>query len=146
MIAFAIALLLIWLVKKELIWQRAGRVALSTMLLFTALGHFLFTEGMAQMLPEWVPFREFLVYLTGFIEIAAAIGLQVLRFRKLTGWLLILFFILAMPANIYAASHHINYETGLTDGPGLEYLWFRVPFQLLLIIWTYLCAVKFGDR
>ena len=38
MIAFAIALLLIWLVKKELIWQRAGRVALSTMLLFTALG------------------------------------------------------------------------------------------------------------
>jgi len=142
LISFAIAVLVVRLIKKQFEWRLPGRIALSAMLLFTSLGHFMFTEGMAGMLPEGVPYREFLVYLTGFVEIAAAIGLLVPAWRRLTGYLLMLFFALVLPANIYAAIHHINYETGLADGPGLSYLWFRIPFQVLLIIWAYLSAVR----
>jgi uncharacterized membrane protein len=120
----------------------AGVIALSAMLLFTALGHFMFTRGMTAMLPDFVPFRMQLIYLTGLIEIAAAIGMFIPEFKKVTGILLIIFFILILPANIYAAIKHLNYETGQTDGKGLSYLWFRIPFQLLLIWWVYYFVLR----
>ena len=120
----------------------AGRIAMSVMLLFTALGHFLYPEGMALMLPDFIPFKKAMIYLTGCIEIAAANGLQIPRLRKLTGWLLIIFFILILPANIHAAIHHVNLETGRYDGNGLNYLWFRIPLQIFFIGWVYLFAVK----
>ncbi|MEP3388328.1 MAG: hypothetical protein ABJO02_09090 [Reichenbachiella sp.] len=121
----------------------SGRIAMSAMLLFTAIGHFVFTKGMAMMLPDFVPFRIELVYLTGILEIAAAIGLFIPKFRVVTAWLLVVFFILMLPANIYASIKHIDYQKGTFDGPGLTYLWFRIPLQILFIVWTYLSTIKF---
>lgn len=123
-------------------YARSGRIAMSVMLIFTALGHFVYSEGMTMMLPDFVPFKPAIISLTGFIEIAAAVGLLIPRFRVTTAWLLIAFFILILPANIYAAAHSIDYQTGSTDGPGLAYLWFRVPLQILFIAWTYLCCLR----
>ncbi|MBB6235897.1 putative membrane protein [Pedobacter sp. AK013] len=128
--------------KSEIDYYLSGKIALSAMLLFTSLGHFMFTQGMSKMLPDFIPFRIPLIYVTGFIEIAAAIGIFVSGLRHTTGVLLILFLILTMPANIYAAMKHLNYETGNFDGKGISYLWFRVPFQALLISWTYFFVVK----
>jgi len=121
----------------------SGRIAMSAMLLFTAIGHFVFTKGMSMMLPDFVPFRIELVYLTGILEIAAAIGLFIPKFRMVTAWLLVVFFILMLPANIYATIKHIDYQKGTFDGPGLAYLWFRIPLQILFIVWTYLSTIKF---
>jgi uncharacterized membrane protein len=115
---------------------------MSVMLVFTAIAHFAFTKGMAMILPDFIPYKTAIVYLTGIIELAAAIGLFIPRFRVMTAWLLIVFFILILPANIYAAINHINYQTGNPGGPGLTYLWFRIPLQILFIVWTYLSSVK----
>jgi uncharacterized membrane protein len=120
----------------------SGRIAMSAMLLFTAVGHFAFTKGMSMMLPNFIPFKTDTVYLTGVIEIAAAIGLFIPNFRIVTAWLLIAFFILILPANIHAAINHIDYQKGTYDGNGLTYLWFRIPLQILFIVWTYLSAIK----
>ncbi|MGH2645000.1 MAG: hypothetical protein ACRDE2_13690, partial [Chitinophagaceae bacterium] len=60
----------------------------------------------------------------------------------ITGWLLILFFILILPANISAATRHIDYQKPIAEGNGLAYLWFRIPLQILFIVWTYLSAIK----
>ncbi|MEJ0083107.1 MAG: hypothetical protein WDM78_19665 [Puia sp.] len=116
----------------------AARIAMSLMLLFTASGHFAFPGGMMMMLPAFIPFRLALVYISGIIEIIAAIGLQIEIFRSLTAILLIIFFILVLPANIYAAAKQINYQKGGNDGNGLRYLWFRIPLQILFIIWTWM--------
>ncbi len=86
----------------------SGRIAMSSMLLFTAIGHFAFTKGMSIKLPDFIPYKTEVVYLTGIIEIAAAIGLFIPIFQILTAWLLIAFFILILPANIYAAIKHID--------------------------------------
>src|SRR5690606_26453562 len=75
-------------------YARSGRIAMSVMLIFTALGHFVYPEGMAMMLPDFVPFKPAIISLTGFIEIAAAVGLLIPRFRVTTAWLFIAFFIL----------------------------------------------------
>lgn len=120
----------------------SGRVAMTAMLLFTALGHFMFTKGMALMLPSFIPFKKETIYVTGMLEIAAAIGLLLPGFRIITGWLLLLFFLLILPANIYAALKHINYQTGSFDGSGPHYLWFRVPLQLFFMAWVYFFAIR----
>lgn len=118
-------------------WRLAGNVALAAMLLFTAIGHFAFAEGMAKMLPESFPARKFWVLFTGALELAAAGGLLLPGLRPLTAGALIVFFILILPANIYAARQHLDYQRGTLDGPGPAYLWFRVPLQLLFIGWAW---------
>jgi len=119
----------------------AGRIAMSAMLLFTAIGHVKFLKGMSRMLPSWIPAKRLFIHATGIIEIAAAAGLHFSSLRAMTAWLLILFFILILPANINAAMQRLNYETGVHDGPGPRYLLFRIPMQLFLIAWVYVFAV-----
>lgn len=139
---FAVSLLITKFVRGSFEFALSGRIAMSVMLVFTAIAHFAFTKGMAMMVPGFIPFKTEAVYLTGLIEIAAAIGLFVPGFRVMTAWLLIAFFILMLPANIYAALNHIDYQKGTFDGNGLRYLWFRIPLQILFIVWTYFSAIK----
>jgi len=119
----------------------AGRVAMSIMLLVTAIGHFAFAHGMTLMIPEGIPFKREIVYFTGVDEIAAAVGLMIPEFQNVTGWLLIIFFIVILPANINAAKENIDFVKGNTDGKGPEYLWFRIPAQIFFIAWVYYFAI-----
>ncbi len=120
----------------------AGRIAMACMLCFTALGHFLYDKGMVAMLPNAIPFRLFIVHITGVIEILFGLGLVIPRIHKSTAYLIIIFFVSIIPSNIYAAINHINYQTGLTDGPGINYLFFRIPLQIVFILWVYFTAIK----
>lgn len=113
------------------------------MLVFTAIAHFVYTQGMVMMLPDFIPYKKNLIYVTGVIELAAAVGLVIPSIRALTGWFLIAFFVLLLPANILAAIRHIDYQKGTSDGNGLNYLWFRVPLQVLFVVWTYISAIRF---
>jgi len=139
---FALSLLATKLFRGKYQFALSGRIAISAMLLFTAIGHFAFSEGMAMMLPGFIPYKIEIVYLTGIIEIAAAIGLLISRFRIITAWLLIVFFLMILPANVYAAINHVDYQKGTFEGAGPTYLWFRVPLQILFIVWTYLSSIK----
>jgi uncharacterized membrane protein len=120
----------------------SGRIGMSAMLLLTAIGHFKFKKGMALMIPAFIPAKEAIVLLTGLLEIAAAIGLLIPATQWLTGICLIIFFILLLPANIYASSKKLNFETGEYNGAGMRYLWFRIPLQVFFIIWVYWFAVR----
>ncbi|SDQ01181.1 Uncharacterized membrane protein [Mucilaginibacter sp. OK268] len=115
----------------------SAHIAMAVMMAFTALGHFKFTKGMMLMLPSFIPYKKQVVYITGVIEIAAAAGLLIPATRTLAAWCLILFFMVLTPANINAAIKHINMEKATFDGPGPEYLRFRIPLQLLFIAWVY---------
>ena len=77
------------------------------------------------------------------IEIAAAIGLFIPSVRIFKAWLLIVFFVFILPANIYAAIKHLDYQKGTFDGSGLTYLWFRVPLQILFIVWVYISFIRY---
>ncbi len=120
----------------------SGRIAMSAMLIFSATGHFVFTNGMSLMLPEFIPFKTETVYLTGVAEIIFAIGLLLPSYRVLTAWLLIIFLLLILPANINASIKQVDYQKATFDGSGLSYLWFRIPLQMLFIICTYLSAIS----
>lgn len=143
LIAFCLALLAVKLFTQEYNIALSARIAISSMLVFTSVGHFVFPKGMAMMLPAIVPARMAVVYITGMIELAAAVGLLITSTKVLTGWLLILFFILVLPANIYAAMKGVDYQKGTFDGNGLAYLWFRIPLQIVFIAWTYISCIRF---
>lgn len=138
---FAVAIVVLRVVNGQFEFAFAARVGMASMLVFTAIGHFTFTNGMAMMIPPVIPFKKFMVYLTGVFEIVAAVGLSLSQYYRMTGWVLIGFFIIMLPANIYAAVKNVNYEKGTYDGPGLKYLWFRVPLQILFIGWVYVAAI-----
>jgi uncharacterized membrane protein len=138
---FLISLVSIILLSGDYNFALAARIAMSAMLLFTAIAHFVFAKGMSMMLPDFIPYKTAVIWLTGFIEIAAAIGLLIPQIRIITAWLLIVFLILILPANIYAATKQIDYQKGTFDGNGTTYLYFRIPLQLLFIIWVYLSAI-----
>jgi uncharacterized membrane protein len=140
--AFIISLLATKLFTGESDYFLSGRIAMSSMLFFTASGHFAFTKGMTLMIPDPIPFKKELVYFTGLIEIGAAAGLLIPSFQDLTAWLLILFFILIIPVNINAARRKIDYQKSTANGKGIKYLWFRVPLQLFFIAWVYFFTLK----
>ncbi len=141
-VSFAIALLVIRLTSGQWNLPLAGRMAMACMLLFTAVGHFIFTDGMAAMVPDLVPNKNGIVLITGGLEVLFALGLLLPKFRFHTAWLLILFFLLVIPSNIKAAIENINYQTGEFNGPGVAYLWFRIPLQIFFIAWVYLTAIR----
>ena len=120
----------------------SGRIALGAMLIFTGIAHFTNVAGMQEMLPGWIPQRQLIVWLTGGIEFVFALALFFRVSPRFTSTALILFFVAMLPANIYAALHHIDPLTGSTDGHGPEYLLFRIPLQVFFIAWTYLFTRK----
>jgi uncharacterized membrane protein len=137
LIASGVALLLTKIFYHSWNYHFAGNLGMSIMLLFTAIGHFAFNKGMAMMLPDFIPFKRKIIYGTGLIEILAAIGLLLPPYRHLTSVLLVIFFALILPANIYAAAKKVDYQKGTYDGSGINYLWFRVPLQIFFIGWTW---------
>ncbi|QIL38380.1 hypothetical protein G7074_03250 [Pedobacter sp. HDW13] len=120
----------------------AGNIAMGVMLLFTAIGHFKFKTSMAAMIPLFIPKKVEIILFTGVLEILFAIALQIEDIRYYTGIALIIFLMTIIPANIYAAKNHINYEDLYKPGPGPKYLWFRIPFQLFLIAWVWYFSVR----
>ncbi len=114
-----------------------ARVGLSLFFMFTAIGHFIRTEEMAAMLPAFVSNRVAVIFVTGIFELLGAIGVWIPRLMKTTGICLILMLIGILPANIYSAINRIDFG-GHESGPA--YLLVRIPFQFLVIGWTYLAT------
>jgi uncharacterized membrane protein len=136
LVTYFISLLATRIISGDYNYLLSGNIAMSVMLLFTAMGHFIYTKGMMLMMPAFIPYKKELVYFTGIIEIAAAIGLLIPGLRHLTAVLLIIFFILVLSANVNAAINKVDYEKASYNGPGIRYLWFRVPLQLFFIAWV----------
>lgn len=111
-----------------------GRISLSIMLLFTGITHFTNTGLMIQMLPDFFPIKKEIIYFTGVLELLAAAGLVIAKFSRLTSILLIIFFLLVLPANIIGSIKQVRLG-GMESG--VNYLYFRIPLQVFFILWTY---------
>lgn len=116
-----------------------GRISLAIFFVFTGTSHFLMPATMAEMLPAFVPFRVEIIYLTGLLEIAGAVGLVIPRLARVSSIALILFLLAVLPANIYSAIMAIEFG-GHALGP--VYLLARIPFQAFLIWWAYAFGVR----
>lgn len=129
--------LLVWLASPSAgihAWTANKRaLGLALCFVFFGIGHFAQTDGMMAMLPEFVPARRELVWLTGVGEWLVALGLLIVRFRSIAVLAALAMLIGFFPVNVWAAWQ----ETGLGGHQwGLEYLWIRAPLQAVLILWS----------
>lgn len=119
-------------------WPTCAAYALAAMLMLTGTTHFLpdsLASGPAPthsdllpMVPPFVPFPSFMVYLTGVLELLGALGLVLTRTRRPAGIGSAVLFVTLLPANIYAAVSDIPF-----NGAPASPLWIRIPEQVLYI-------------
>ncbi len=98
---------------------------------------------MVNMLPEFLPFRYVIIYVTGLIEIAFSLGFLLPQYIRLTGILAVAFLIAVFPSNVYAALNAVDFGGNVT---GPIYLLFRVPMQVFLIAWVWVSSVQKSKR
>ena len=114
-------------------WRDHARRGLAGAMIVAGLTHFARVEPFVQHLPEWIPAREALVYITGALEVALGIALmRSSRHRSTVGRVVAAYLIAVFPANIYVAVADID-----VDGqPGGLQAWLRLPLQVLFVAWA----------
>ena len=116
-----------------------GRASMAVMLIVTGVSHFINTDEMVRMMPDFMPAKREMVYFTGVCELAAVVGLLWDKTSRLASILLIVFFGLVLPANIAGSLKSVNFG-GMEYGPW--YLLFRVPLQIFFIWWVWYFGLR----
>ena len=142
-VSFIVALALNFVFQNKYSISLLGRFALATMLASTGVSHFIKTDEMLQMMPHFLPYKIWLVYFTGVLEMGAGLGLLLRRWAKFSSIALIAFFILILPANIIGSIKRVELG-GMENGP--LYLFFRIPLQIFFICWTYYFGIYLLKR
>jgi uncharacterized membrane protein len=106
-------------------------------MIVAGLAHFTNTAVYVALMPPWMPWHHFLVYVSGVLE--AGLGALLLwpKTSRWAAWGLIACFLAIFPANV----HHA--VSGGLDDPALPAFfanqviaWLRLPFQIVFIAWA----------
>jgi uncharacterized membrane protein len=110
---------------------------------FAAAGlfHLFLPAPFLRITPSWVPWPERVIALTGWCELAGALGLALPRTRGAAGIGLALYSLCVWPANM---KHAFDYGLAHGFGPGWLYHAPRLLFQPV-IIWACLFASSWID-
>ena len=118
-------------------WTHALRAALACMLLLTASAHWgKRRPDLIAMVPRLFPQPGWIVTITGFLEIAAAVGLILEPIHRAAALSLVVLFIAMFPANVRAANEHFT-----IGGRPVLSLIPRAGIQIVFITAAVLCAL-----
>ena len=107
---------------------------MSIMYIFIGIRHFYGPQYFLHIVPPQLPFKLFLVYVTGLIEIIGGVAILSSKTRRAGALLLIFLLVIVFPANIYLyISETPQNLLGITKTDAL----IRMPFQIPLIILAY---------
>jgi len=109
-----------------------SRCLLGALFVAAGLYHFINPDFYLKIMPPYLPWHLFLVYLSGLFEVALGIAVLIPKFTRMAAWGLIALLIAVFPANVHMALHPQLYP----DLPALG-LWLRLPLQVLFIAWVY---------
>jgi len=114
-------------------WREHARRGLAAATVIAGITHFTKVDPFVQHLPDWVPAREMVVYVTGAIEIALGAALMFAGAHRTTvGRLVAAYLIAVFPANVYVALADVE----VSGQPGGVYAWIRLPLQALFVAWA----------
>lgn len=102
------------------------------------INHFINPSFYLMIMPEWMPWHEFLVYLSGAAEIALGLLLIPFQTRKIASLLIIamlivFFFVIHIPMAI---------DFWKESNPLLWVALVRLPIQFVLIAWAWMYTKK----
>lgn len=125
--------------------QKIFRLVLAAFMLYAGISHLTFNRVDFQaQVPDWVPMsKDLVVVLSGYVEIALALGLAFWKSqRENFGWALAVFFIFIFPGNI---SQYLDGKDafGALDSDRARLI--RLFFQPVLIVWALWSAGSWAD-
>jgi uncharacterized membrane protein len=106
------------------------RIVIAALLITSGTIHVAAPEAFYAQVPDFLPFRLAIVYLSGVVEIVLAVGLLWPRFKRHAAIAAAAFFVIIFPGNIWQAIAQV-------DGFGLDTdvsRIIRLAFQPLLIV------------
>jgi len=115
-----------------LILKNVTAVIMGAFYIFAGVNHFLTPDFYIDIMPDYLPAHEALVYISGIAEIICGVLLFIPRTRILGAWLTIALLIAVFPANIHTAMNPEQFDFA----PPLGH-YIRLPFQALFILWAY---------
>jgi uncharacterized membrane protein len=123
-----------WLVgRRSSGWRDHARRGLAAAMIVAGITHFTKVDPFVQHLPDWVPSRETIVYVTGVIEIILGGALLLARGRRrAVGRAVAVYLLAVFPANVYVAVSDVE----VTGQPGGASAWIRLPLQAVFIAWA----------
>ena len=109
-------------------------LVMSFMYVFIGIRHFTDPQYFLDIVPPQLPYKLFLVYVTGLIEIIGGAAMLSSKTRRTGALLLMFLLVIVFPANIYLyISETPQNLLGITKTDAL----IRMPFQIPLIILAY---------
>jgi uncharacterized membrane protein len=116
---------------------------LGTLYIYVGISHFTNYEFFIILMPEFIPYHLFFIYLTGFLEIIFGLMIFFKGSRFYGAWGIIFLLILVFPANIHLyISSQVQEILSITKLDALT----RLPFQIPLIILAYWHSKEFNSR
>lgn len=119
---------------KQTVARASARLVLALIYLLAGIAHLRSPAGFLQITPQWVPFPEQVIFVTGLCEVAGAVALAfVPKLRRAAGIGLALYALCVFPANI---KHAIE---GIAVGGTQMSWWYHAPrlaFQPVFIWWA----------
>lgn len=100
--------------------------------ILAGINHFLNTPFYLRMMPPYFPAHQFLVYLSGALEIALGILLLIPKYTRVAAFAMIALLVAVYPANFYMAQ---NPELFPEFSPWMIRL--RLPLQFIIIAWAH---------
>lgn len=106
------------------------RYILAVVFGIAGIAHFTRTEGFSNIVPNYLPFKAFIVKASGVAELIISFLLLIKRPGNFLKKIINSFLVIVLPANIYMARKSL--PLGSIDVPK-PLLWARVPLQFVLI-------------
>jgi uncharacterized membrane protein len=105
---------------------------LGVLFILAGLYHFINHAFYLNIMPPYLPWHLFLVYLSGLFEIGLGVMLLIPALTRVAGWGLMALLLAVLPANVHMAAHPELY-------PEINplALWLRLPLQAVLMAWAY---------
>lgn len=98
--------------------------------IYVGMRHFIDPDFFLAIMPDYLPFHQEAVYISGFFEILLGGMLLFQKSRKVAGWGLIVLLIAVFPANIYLAQNEAAQQAiDISQTAAIV----RLPFQALFI-------------
>jgi uncharacterized membrane protein len=114
------------------------RWLLTAAYLIAGIAHLRSPQAFLAITPDWVPFPQETILLTGICEIAGALALLTPKLRWIAGVMLAAYAVCVYPANIKHAIDDVSIGSGAIGGKTLG-LWYHIPrlaFQPVIVWWA----------
>jgi uncharacterized membrane protein len=118
------------------------RYVLAWFFVLAGLNHFLNPAFYLRIMPPYLPWHLFIIYLSGVCEMSLGVLLLIRRYRRNAAWGMIGLLIAVSPVHLHMANHPEIYTE---MGPLI--LWLRLPLQGVIIAWAYWYTISaVGER